>query len=318
MLFALLAGGKTQTGWQTTKLTPSELNNDIEYIPSTGTVNPGPGQKVRISLNPDPGEHANTTIINQYGTFANDPQRSAQRWSGRWSNRPSLQLRRPSPGLHHHRHLSDRDPLPLRSPPTPRTSSRDFPVCFGPPDYYASTLSAANQSLVSGCPSACTEDPAFHGNPVTVLTGDNVSVTWPAPGVYHIRHITTDQYGATQQSNEDVTVSGPGPDVPFSAIPDFRSPAVIGPINNGDMVTLNGCIQSIDMPYCQSPGTLEWGDGTTETQSAQNDTSSSLTFHFGEHRRPLVPVAVHPPRTPTPCPYTGVSSCAENDRHDGR
>jgi len=234
------------------------------YVPSNGDITPDPNGRLLIEIKPDAGTTAAINVDNQYGYTANAEQDGPP--DGGLVAGQSVQLTDPetSPAGFDTTYTWQVDTRCTTDPSTPPETVEGVPVCPNDPDYGHSQLAPDEQDLTSGCPFTCTEDPDFHGEPVTTVTGQDVAITWPAPGTYHVRLITTDAYGVTHQSDEDVTVVGNAPTVPLSSSPAASGPDVIGPVQSGDPVTLSGCLQSADAAYATPSVTVNWGDGTVE------------------------------------------------------
>jgi Putative Ig domain len=287
---------------------------DGSLVPSGGTTSltqsgsihqNGTSQLFRLTLEPDTGTPAGTEFINQYGNYANDQRDGA-----------------PDGGLVAGQTVSMDDPLsspfgysttytwqietkcPYNS--TPPSEEDGLTVCANDPDYHSiNGLPADQQDLTTclnpdGCPTAIggptddwQEDPDFHGDPVATITGQSIQWTWPAPGTYNVRLVTTDQYGITNVSNEDVSVtaaSSPGiSSFSFAAAsgtqPSLVDPTVIGPVENGDALSITGCLSSPDFSgasaYSTPAVSVNWGDGSTaDTGTAGSSSDPNLTFTF--------------------------------------
>jgi hypothetical protein len=243
---ALQAAGGVDPSYTTDVVENGTLNEVRTYHPSDGTVKP-PYIKVRLALKPDPGAQALIYIENQWGQQASTVNKPALAEGGLFAGDTV--------------HLVDLEDNPLGYPTT-----------------YI-------WQIESRCPyqQSCSVDldPAFHGDPVVTLTGKGVDYTWPAPGTYHVRLITTDQYGATQQSDEDVTVEGSNPQVALGSSSGFAGASVFGPIDNGGGQTITGCIDDPANAYANPGVSVDWGDGTTSSGSGRTTGTQAVSFHYG-------------------------------------
>ncbi|MCW2990925.1 MAG: hypothetical protein JWM73_1519 [Solirubrobacterales bacterium] len=122
-------------------------------------------------------------------------------------------------------------------------------------------------------------DPAFHGNPVTTLTGQKVRFTWPSAGAFHVRLTTEDAYGVKHVNDQDVTVVDADPRFEFGTTPPLQYSA-FGPIKPGDTASITGCVLMPADQYTEPTMTLDWGDGAQATQTGEG-TSNQLAVTFG-------------------------------------
>ena len=272
---------------------------------SGNTQQQGTSQLYRLTLEPDAGTPAATWVANKYNTSANDLGGGA-----------------PNGGLIAGQNVTFTDPdvspsgysttyswqiqavCPYVSGQAPRTI-QGVPVCSGSPDYGSTTGLAADEQDLTSCqdPVAGTvcspaavlgwnEDPEFRGGPVSTLTGQSVNWTWPAPGTYHVRLVTTDQYGVSVTSDQDLVVSAsssPTSTFSWSAAsgtqPGPVAPSVVGPVTDGDAVTLTGCVNSPDTigssAYSTPAVTVDWGDGSAaDSGTAGSSSDPDLVFTF--------------------------------------
>lgn len=148
------------------------------------------------------------------------------------------------------------------------------PFCTSAP----STLPANMQDLtVDGAETA-----TFHTAPVTVATGQSTTVSFPAPGKYHLRLITTDAAGKTRTANETLTVSGSKPVVSLTTTPPASTPQVLKTVKNGSTVTITGCIQGAGTAYGDDSVSITWGDGSTkQSGTVLSSKSQPITFSQG-------------------------------------
>jgi hypothetical protein len=259
-------GGKAQPGYTYTEPSNAGLTDTTFYVPSTGAITPTPGQRERLVIKPDPGATPAINIFNQYGNYANS--RTDGYPDGGLMAGQTVQL-------------TDQLDNPLGYPETytwqvetkcpydasnPPKTIDGVPVCSNSPDYNNSSLASNESDLYSGCPSACTEDPAFHNDPVATFTGQTVPFTWPGPGTYRVRLITTDAYGVTKQMDEDETIVGTAPSIPLTTSPPLNLSA-FGPIHTGTSTTMTGCIETDTGVYAHPSVTINWGDDTVDTQT---------------------------------------------------
>jgi hypothetical protein len=246
VLFALEAAGGVNPSYTTDVLVNGDLQEERIFHPSDGKVKP-PYIKVRLTLKPDPGAQALTYIENQWGLQATTVNNPGQFEGGLLAGDKV--------------HLVDLEDNPLGYPTT------------------------YTWKIESRCAyqQACTpdSDPAFHGNPAVTLTGKGVDYTWPSPGVYHVRLITSDQYGTTQQSDEDVTIAGSDPTAALGSSSGFAGAVVFGPIQNVESQTITGCIDDSSSAYDDPHLTIDWGDGTTSSGSGRNTGTQAVTFNYG-------------------------------------
>lgn len=248
--------------------------NSCEVTPTIEALNQY-GQDINLSIVPDPGTIATAEIKNQDG------------------NNAGTQLSGPSDGLVAGQTvtLSDPETSPVGAATTyewqlethcpydqahPVRSNDGVPFCYGSPEYDLLNLPSTDEDLQQDG----VEDPAFHGDPVSVRAGQSISVTWPGPGTYHVRLITTDAYGVTHQYDENVTVVDQTPELAITTPSGWAGADAIGPVPNGGSVTLNGCIESPSAEYGNPQVSVAWGDGDTDTASALSGGSSNITFAF--------------------------------------
>jgi hypothetical protein len=250
-------------------------------VPSNGDLNPNQGQRIRLSIAPNAGTEPVINVNNEYGYGAN----SASGYpNGGLVAGQTVQLTDPitSPLGYATTYTWQVETRCAYTPGHPAQTVQGVPVCYGSPGYGASQLPANAQDLTSGCPTACQEDTVFGGNPVMTATGQTISFTWPAPGTYHIRLITKDQYGVVRESSQNMTVVGPAPGLALTTSPGRVGASVVGPVQNGGSVTMSGCIQTPDAAYANPTVTVNWGDGTAPvTETGQSGGSTALSFTFG-------------------------------------
>ncbi|WP_296601663.1 Ig-like domain-containing protein [Nocardioides sp.] len=211
-------------------------------------------------------------------------------------------------------------------PDHPAQTIQGVLVCSDDPSYGKRQLPANQQSLTSceATVGVCTPDavlgvtwtpdPAFHGGPVATMTGRSVEWTWPAPGTYHLRLVTTDEYGVTRSSDRDLVISAataPRSVLSFAAAADPQpgslGPSVIGPVANDTALTVTGCVVSPaaigTTPYATPAVTIDWGDGgaaddVTVLRGAGGGCTTpwrweaTHTFAVDTHGRPLVQVPI--------------------------
>lgn len=274
----LLSAGGVDPSYSSTVLTNAGFTEVRTYHASNGTVTP-PFQRARLTVKPNTGAPALIAVDNQFGQPANSGTNTAD-FEG---------------GLHAGDTVTLLDPLAhpfgyattykwevetrcAHDPDHPARTLQGVPVCYGSPEYNLA-LDNDYTDLSSGCP-ICTEDPAFHGNPVEVHTGDTMSFTWPAPGVYHVRLITTDSFGVTHQADVDETVVGTAPTVTLSSSAGTLGASVYGPVTNGDPLTITGCLTNPTTAYVEPTVNVDWDDGS-ETERAYSGGDSSLSFEAG-------------------------------------
>ncbi len=148
------------------------------------------------------------------------------------------------------------------------------PFCTSAP----STLPANMKDLSVGGKETAT----FHTDPVTVATGQSTTVSFPAPGKFHLRLVTTDAAGVVRTANETLTVSGSKPVVALTTTPPASTPQVLKTVQNGSTVTVSGCIQGAGTAYGDDSVSITWGNGTArETGTVLSSTVQPITFANG-------------------------------------
>ena len=235
----------------------------------------GPGGiDLRITLAPDTGAPAVVSVTNQNGEIAGTGTDGAPDGliTGQTVNLTDSQTNPSGLPATYTWQIQTRCAY---DPTHPVESDQGVPECPGSPDYGSATL-PPNESDLS---QDGVEDAAFHGAPVATEVGQSVSFTWPGPGTYHVRLITSDAYGATHQADENISVVDAPFSVPLSLGPVANN-AVIGPVQAGTPVTVSGCIQSANGPYADPTASLTWGDGASDSQSAESGSSSPIVFTF--------------------------------------
>ena len=126
------------------------------------------------------------------------------------------------------------------------------------------------------------ETAAFHTDPVTVVTGQSTTVSFPAPGTFHLRLITTDTAGVVRTANETLTVAGSRPVVSLTTTPSASTPQVLHTIKNGSKVTISGCIQGAGTSYGDDSASITWGDGSDrQTGTVLSAVAQPITFVKG-------------------------------------
>jgi len=255
-------------------------------------VQQGTSHLYRLTLVPDTGTPATTWITNRYNTWANArPSGVAPDGGLVAGDTATFTAPDTSPAGYDTTYTWHVQTVCPADPDHPARTIQGVTVCSDNPDYAGSTLAANEQDLttctatVGTCTPAAVfgvtwnPDPAFHGGPVSTLSGQSVEWTWPAPGTYHLRLVTTDQYGVVKTSDRDVVVAAATP--PRSALtyaaaadPQPRSvaPSVIGPVQDGNALTVTGCVVSPttrgSTSYATPTVSVGWGDGTTPSTSA--------------------------------------------------
>ena len=292
----------TQNIVPTGNLVSAEGNTIVE---ADGNVQQyGSSQLEQLTLVPDSGTPPATWLVNKYNTFANDQLDGAPNGGLVAGQTTTLTDPSTSPSGYNTTYTWQIETKCPYDPTNPPKLIQEVPVCSNSPDYHSTTGLAANEQDLAVCsfgagvcsPSAelgWSEDPAFHGDPVTTLVGDSVNWTWPAPGTYHVRLITTDQYGVTQQSDQNVVVSAAGPPGASGASyaaasgppPTAIAPSVVGPVQDGNAFTLTQCLASPDMQgtasYTTPQVTVDWGDGSTpDTATAGSSSDPNLVFTY--------------------------------------
>ena len=272
---------------------------------ANGTVQQhGTSQLERLTLVPDPGTPPATWLVNRYNTFANDLTDGAPDGGLVAGQTTTLTDPETSPSGYATTYTWQVETKCPYDPTNAPTTVQGVTVCSNSPDYHSTSGLAPNEQDLAVCtlgagscnPAAnlgWTEDPAFHGGPVTTQVGDSVTITWPAPGTYHVRLITTDQYGVSRQSDENVVVSAAVPpgvsgvseSSSSSPQPGWVAPAVVGPVQDGNAFTYTQCLTSPDMQgtssYTTPQVTVDWGDGTApDSGTAGSSTDPNLVFSY--------------------------------------
>jgi hypothetical protein len=274
----LLSAGGVDPSYSSTVVTNAGFTEARTYHASDGTVT-APFQRARLTIEPNTGAPALIEVDNQFGKTANTGTNTALLEGG----------------LHADDTVTLLDPLahPLgyattykwevetrcaHDPDHPEHTLQGVPVCYGSSAYNL-VYAPDYDDLSSGCP-ICTEDPAFHGNPVEVHTGPSMSFTWPAPGVYHVRLITTDSFGVEHQADVDETVSGTAPTLSLSSSAGTLGAGVYGPAANGDPFTITGCLTNPTAAYVEPTVKVDWDDGA-DTERAYSGGNDTLSFQEG-------------------------------------
>ena len=267
-LEALGIGGQIQGAYNTDTITG--VNEQVLHHFSNGRIdNPNTLEHLRIGIHPNPGTPAGFTVINQYGqqaTATGAPPSGGLR-AGQTVKLADWASNALGYSTTYTWEIETKCPI---NPTSLIITTKGVRNCTG----VLTTKSATGLSTcVKTTGGTCTqwkENSAFHTDPVTILKGQNVSYTWPTPGTYHVRLITKDQYGVTRQQDTTFTIVGTTPMTAFSSTAGFSGGGVVGPVHNGDPVSITGCINSPDMRYALPTVTVNWGDGTTNTQSGSS------------------------------------------------
>ena len=268
-LDALLPGEAVTPSITRTSATNLDMTYTTLYTPSDGSLVPSTiGTRIRLTIAPDQGTPASIS------TFVQGAPVSASAAVGQ-----TMDLTDPSTSLFGYAtsytwQIETQCPYDAAHPPE---VVQGVPVCYGSPDYGQSSLAADEQDLSQ----SGTEDPAFHGDPVSTMTGQSIQFAWPAPGTYHVRLITKDTYGRTKQSDMNVMVAGSAPSIPLTSSVGWSGASVIGPIPNGHALTLSGCIQSVDGSYARPQVTVDWGDGSAAETIDTVGQAGGLTLAYG-------------------------------------
>ena len=274
---ALGIGGKITPGYTLYSATNAPVDNPYIAYPTNGLIdNPQDVEHLRLTIKPDLGTQPLVNVLNQYGYGANtvnDGPPDGGLIAGQTVRFDDFET---NPLGYDATYTWQIETPCAYNPAHPPQTIQGVPVCYGNPDYGAVRLPNDEQDLVVNGG----EDSAFHGNPVYTTTGEAISYTWPAPGVYHVRLITTDANGATQQSDQNITVAGPNPWDRLSSSAGMAGASVFGPVENGTPISVTGCLSSPDLAYGNPEVSVDWGDGTKETQSAWSGGDSSLSFVF--------------------------------------
>ena len=273
------------------------------YTLDGNTKQTGTSQLFRLTIKPDTGTPPGMLELNQYGAPANDQLGGIP--NGGFVAGQTVSLSDPSAnpfGLSTTYKWQIETKCGYDASHSP-ADIQGVPVCPDNPDYSSinglsadeQDLTACNVAPLFSCnPSISTdwtEDPAFHGDPVTTITGPGPNWTWPAPGVYHVRLTTTDADGAVNTSDEDVTVAAtPPPGVQLSyALASGPQPSVdlaaVGPVPSGDALTVTGCLSSADNQgagaYSTPNVSVAWGDGSNaDVGTAGSNTDTNITFTY--------------------------------------
>ena len=272
-------GQQIEPSYTTTVTSNGGLTEVQTYHASDGHVDVQPTDiRYRISLKPDTGTQALQNIVNHYGNPASQYVSNG----GGLDAGDSVTFTDPETSslgasTTYKWEIETRCPY---DPAHPVHEVQGVPVCYGSSDYNSATL-PVNEADVTTCDElgVCTEDPAFHGNPVEVVTSQSTNFTWPMPGTYHVRLITTDQYDHVNQSDQDVVVAGSNPTVSLTSSIGNVGAGVFGPIQNGQSLAITGCINSVSGAYDNPQVSVNWGDATpNDTASGQDDTSSNISF----------------------------------------
>ncbi|MGH9081812.1 MAG: Ig-like domain repeat protein, partial [Acidimicrobiales bacterium] len=272
-----------------------------KYVLSTGEVGTqtGTGQLFRLTIVPDAGTPASIyPVTNQYNSLANDSYAGAPDGgfvAGQTATFQDWGTNKLGYSTTYTWQIESKCAYDATKSPE---TIQGVPVCpSNSTDYGKSSLASNEQDLSScttGSPLFCldwTEDSAFHNDPVTTLTGDKVDFTWPAAGTYHVRLITTDEQGKTNQADEDIVVSNPAtPSATFSfsaasGTQPVANLSAIGPVHDGVPFTVTGCVDSADFQgssaYSTPDVTVGWGDGTSADSAIAGSTSDpNLVFTY--------------------------------------
>ncbi len=290
------------------KLVPAG-GDTVESVNGPSISQQGTSQLYRLTIVPDSGTPADTWVANKYNTTANDRTGSAPPDGGLVAGQ-TVTMTDPDVSAAGYSTNYEWQIQTLcaydSTATTQSTKVQGVPVCANDPNYQSDITNGlpSDEQDITSCPppqngETCnplaqfgwTEDPAFNNDPVTTLTGQSVNWTWPAPGVYHVRLITTDQYGTQVTSDQDLTVSSSSP--PTSTLsyssasdpqPTSIAPSVIGPVVNGNALTVTGCVNSPDTvgnsAYATPDVSVDWGDGNTDSGTAPSSGDSNLTFSY--------------------------------------
>ncbi len=282
-LDALGTGQKIDESFTTDVLTNGGLTEVKTTHASDGHVNVQPSDiRYRISLKPDTGTPAIVNIYNQFGDLANQNNPITTPGGGGLFAGDTVTFNDPETSqlgfsTTYKWEIETRCPY---DPTHPIHMVRGLPVCYGSSDYDSLTLPSDETDLTT-CDDLgnCTEDPAFHGDPVDVVTSQATTFSWPTSGTYHVRLITTDEYNHVNQVDQDVGVLGVSPSLTLTSTAGSDGVNVFGPVQNGQSMSITGCIVSVSSAYDNPQISVDWGDGTSvDAASGQDDSSPNISF----------------------------------------
>jgi hypothetical protein len=308
------------------KLVPANgstvTTSDGEVIKQTGT-----SHLYRLTILPDTGTPASVWVTNGYNTWANDKTNGVAPNGGLVAgDTATFSASENSPAGYDTTYTWHVQRVCPVDPAHAAQSIQGVTVCSDSPDYGRSALATDEQDLTSctATTGVCrpgnnlgvtwTADPAFHGGPVATLTGRSVDWTWPAPGTYHLRLITTDQYGVTRSSDRDLQVAAataPRSELSYATAQDPQptsvAPSVIGPVANGNALTVTGCVVSPTTrgatAYASPSVSVDWGDGASGSVATSYKSAASgcttpwswtatHTYAADTHGQPFVQVPI--------------------------